>query len=87
VQGRIGKGIFFITSDSAQIVQMYDGYPIVTCNEIPNDTDHIVISSLIYQNEMYEALTRAGIAEGKIVKLYEENAFCDLAVAAEILAV
>ena len=85
--GRIGKGIFFITSDSAQIVQMYDGYPIVTCNEIPNDTDHIVISSLIYQNEMYEALTRAGIAEGKIVKLYEENAFCDLAVAAEILAV
>lgn len=82
---RIKCRVFFIVTQNNDNVADYMGYPVVTPASIPENTSHIIISSLLYQDDMYEQLIKAGIVEEKIVELYGENAFCDLPVIAEVL--
>jgi hypothetical protein len=54
------------------------GKEVVTCNEIKDNTDYIIVSSLIYQKEMIENLENIGIDNSRIVKLYSEYDKYDL---------
>lgn len=66
--GEIKCKLFFIVSEKNQDIFM--GRKVVTCNEIPVDTE-IIISSRIYQNEMFRTLLESGIEEERIITLYD----------------
>ncbi len=85
--GDIPNDIFFIITQNIQGLTDFKGYPLTTCDNIPEKVDLIVISSLTYQEDMMEQLITVGIDENKIVKLYGEREFLDLSVVAEMLVV
>lgn len=81
--GEINCELFFIVSEKNK--DYFMGRKVVTCNEIPIDTD-IVISSRIYQNEMLRTLLDSGIEEERIITLYNLplNRTCDMITFADV---
>lgn len=75
--GEIYSKVFFIVSSSDGVLE-FCGKPIFSCNEISCDTDYIILSSYLYQQEMYDNLCKIGFDKEKIFTLYEENDICDL---------
>ena len=56
----------------------YCNRTVISCCEIPENIDCILLSSMPYQNEMKKNLLCYGIDTDKIVTLYEEGDICDL---------
>ncbi len=81
--GEINCELFFIVSEKKQDTFM--GREVVTCNEIPIGSD-LVISSRIYQNEMFNTLLESGIEKEKIITLYVPplDCTCDVITFAEV---
>lgn len=75
--GEINCELYFINTDCRKGLS-FCGRPIVSCADIPEDTECIVLSSQIYQEEMRKNLLFEGIAEEKIVSFYEKDDICDL---------
>jgi hypothetical protein len=59
--------------------------PVLTCNQIPEDVDYIIVSSLLYQNEITENLKKYGINTSKIYTLYCGDEWFDMVVALGVL--
>lgn len=78
--GEILSELYFIVSVPGE-QRDYLGRKVVFCGEIPKDTDCIVISSLIYQDEMIKQLQKYEIETQKIVTLYSRQDKRDLVVA------
>ena len=64
--GKIQSNIFFIVTENIQKLDHYGGYSLVTCTDIPCDVDFIVLSSLPFQQDMYNQLVKEGISPKKI---------------------
>lgn len=75
--GEIHSNIFFIVS-SNEGVSDFCGKPIFLYNEIPCNVDYIVLSSYLYQQEMYNNLCEIGFDEKRIFTLYKATDICDL---------
>lgn len=82
--GEITANIYFMVS-SSDCPNTFMGKQVLPCKGIPVDTDGIVLSSLIYQNEMKQQLQKYGIDEKKVIGLYEPQDKCDLVMVEEIL--
>lgn len=80
--GDISSSIYFIVTEKKEVNTFLDR-PIVSCYNIPNDTNAIVVSSRIYQNEIVEQLLRLGINEN-IYTIYKKEDVFDLVTAEKI---
>ncbi len=76
--------IFIVSKLHRESVLMADGHFVVSCDNIPEDMDLIIISSLIYQKDMIENLKKTGIDLKKIYCLYTANEIYDLCTLEEI---
>lgn len=83
--GEIKGKIFFIVTDNPKNQPKYAGYPLITYDRIPADTDRIIISSLTYKKDMLGQLEKAGIAKKIVHELYASHEFCDLLTIEDIL--
>lgn len=81
--GTIKSDFFFIVTEKNN--NSFMGKMVVSCSEIPSDTDKIVISSRIYQTEMKKQLISKGVNKNKILELYNSEDKYDLVLAEEIL--
>lgn len=81
--GTINCEIYFIVT-ARESNSTYLQKKIVSCDEIEDNTDFIVISSLIYQDEMINQLQRRNVQQEKIVTLYNNNEIYDLVLASKI---
>lgn len=75
--GKIQHELFFIVSD-VECNKFFQGKPVYGYQNIPKDTDYILLSSKVYQNDMRENLLHVGIQKNKIISLYDKNDICDL---------
>ncbi|MCD8000735.1 MAG: glycosyltransferase family 2 protein [Clostridiales bacterium] len=76
--GEILCDLYFIVTDHAADTAAYQGRRLVSCDDIPEGTDKIVVSSLFYQKDMYQELADRGIPEKTIQLLYGDKDICDL---------
>ena len=76
--GEILCDLYFIVTDRVPVTTCFQGRRLVSCDEITDRTDKIVISSLFYQKDMYRELTDRGIPEKTIQRLYGNKDICDL---------
>lgn len=83
--GEIKGKIFFIVTENPSSQSEYVGYPLLTCDRIPANTDRIIISSLTYKKDMLGQLEKAGIVKKIVHELYSGHEFCDLLTIVEIL--
>ena len=82
--GKIESYFYFIVTETKGIEKFLDKQ-VVDCNNIPHDTDKIIISSRVYQSEMKKQLIEDGIESNKIYTIYEKDEICDLVLAWNIL--
>lgn len=75
--GKIYSDIFFIVSSSEGVSNFW-GKSIFLCNELPCNTDYIVLSSYLYQQEMYNNLCEIGFDKKRIFMFYKDTDICDL---------
>lgn len=77
--GKIQAELFFITSQKNENQkQIFMNRKVFTYQDIPEDFDYIVISSYVYQGEMYMNLLNQEVKKEKIILLYTETSACDL---------
>lgn len=75
--GRISSDLFFIISGQEK-TQDFHGKKICRYTEIPDDTAYVLISSYVYQQEMYDNLMEQNFDREKVILLYKETDICDL---------
>lgn len=76
--GKIQAEFFFITSQEHENQeQVFFGRKVLSYKNIPKDVDHILVSSYVYQEEMYRNLLNQNIKKEKIILLYTETSVCD----------
>lgn len=75
--GSISADLFFVTSGQEDI-RAFHGKKVYRYTEIPDDTTYILISSYVYQQEMYDNLLEQKFDKDKILLFYEETDICDL---------
>lgn len=85
--GEIKGKIFFIVTNNSGSKSEYAGNPLFTYDQIPANTDRIIISSLTYKKDMLGQLEKVGIAKKIIHELYNYQEFCDLLTIVNILQI
>jgi hypothetical protein len=83
IVGKINCKLYFVVTDESSTGN-YCGRNVVTCDQIENNTDFIVVSSMIYQNEILENLKERKVEKEKIITLYNGNETYDLITAWKI---
>lgn len=83
--GEIKSDVFFVVSRKKSEVKNYKKYMLITCEEIPLDTNYVVISSLVYQEDMCKELGQQKFDNGKIITLYNRDDFCDVILTEKLL--
>lgn len=64
----VSEIVCYVDSDTGKQGKAFKGKPVISPGEIETvDFDFIFISSVIYQNEIYEELTRLGVESEKII--------------------
>lgn len=76
--GDITCDLYFIVTDPVQNKTNVQGIKPLGCDDIPIETDLIIISSLFYQRDMYKELIQRGIPDQLIKRLYNDDDICDL---------
>ena len=79
--GEIKSSILFIVTKKENM-DLFMGHEVVCVREIPDNIDSIVLSSLIYQNEMAVQLMQVNSLE-KSIYLYLPGECCDILTAAQ----
>lgn len=74
--GNINANISFIVSEK-QVINNKK-FQVIYINDLKDEFDNIIISSKIYQNEMFKELKNKKISKKKIISLYKEEDFVDL---------
>lgn len=74
--GKIGARITYIVSNKDGI-SVTDNEKVKTTEELSGRADFYLISSKMYQVDMYKELIRRGIDPNKIIKLYKETDYAD----------
>jgi glycosyltransferase involved in cell wall biosynthesis len=82
--GEIRCDYYFIVSKKT--TNSFMDKKVVECEEISDDTDAIVVSSMIYQDAMVERLQNNGIEPGNIITLYSKGDRYDIVFAKEVFA-
>ncbi|MCD7726289.1 MAG: glycosyltransferase [Clostridiales bacterium] len=75
--GELSEEIFFVVSTQIEN-KKYFNREIITYDQLTDDIDYIIVSSLVYQEEMVTNLSKVGISNQKIVTLYDENEAYDI---------
>lgn len=83
--GKIDSDIVFIVTENKQGIMAYQGYPVITCNQIMKEVDYILLPSLRFQKDMIETMKKNGVEEERIIKLYGNAEYCDCASVVRIL--
>lgn len=52
--GGLPKTLYVIDSNIAERDQSFEGFPVVNIRDVPKDTDTVLISSFLYEREMYQ---------------------------------
>lgn len=82
--GAIHSDVYFVVTKNGDINQYY-GKKVISCNEIAEDTDYVVISSLIYQNDILKELDYQNKMINKRITLYNQDEIYDLVVLSKII--
>ena len=82
--GNLESKIYFIVSDKCGTEKFMDR-EVVDCSSIPQETDEIIISSKVYQNEMRKCLLESGVKENIIHTIYAADEISDLVIEWKIL--
>jgi glycosyltransferase involved in cell wall biosynthesis len=83
--GEIESDLYFIVSDVTEEMY-YDGKEVRHIDDLKPETNYIIISSKLYQVEMYKKLEECSIQEGKIIRLYDEHDAVDYVIVSNILS-
>lgn len=84
--GEIRCSLYYIVTDAQQKQEEFLGRALVGCDDILPDTDMIVISSFIYQKDIYGELVKRNIPDDKIKRFYDDKEICDLICAWDVLS-
>lgn len=84
--GKIKSSYFYIVTNPLKKDEVIEDseHAVVSYQNIPEDVDLLIISSLIYGKEMMENLKKMGINSEKIYALYDADDVCDLITICEI---
>lgn len=82
--GRIQANLFFLVSSEDERKEFWNR-KVFCYKKMPKDVNCILISSFVYQKEMYRNLLEQGIGADRICFLYTEKSICDLTMAVRIL--
>lgn len=82
--GNIEANIYFIVTEKNGKDKFLDR-KVVVYNEIPHNTDKIIVSSKVYQNEMKDRLIESMVRRDKIHLIYADEEICDLVLAWKVL--
>ena len=74
--GKIECNFFYILTKTKE--NKYQEKEVYSVNDLPVEWDQIIVSSLIYQHEMREAIAEAGVDINKVEYIYYENETRDL---------
>lgn len=74
--GEIECELFYILTKAQE--KKYQEKDVYSINALPIEWDQIIVSSYIYQDEMREAITEAGVDINKVEYIYSENETRDL---------
>ena len=80
--GEIKSQIVFILSNKQ--INEYLGYEVISCEEVSDDIDAIIITSYTYQDEMKNNLIKNNVNENKIFLAHDKDLF-DSYIARELL--
>ena len=83
--GGIEANIYFIVTEKNGKDKFLDR-KVIACNEIPSNTDKIIVSSKVYQKEMKDRLIESLVRSDKIHSIYADEEICDLVLAWKVLA-
>lgn len=81
--GNIYADIYFIVSEKEK--DSYRNKRVYGCNEIPWDTEAIIISSKIHEEEMLNSLEESQVDFAEIITIYNQNEKYDLVFLSEII--
>lgn len=79
----INCDLYFVVTKGASN-STYFGEKVVSCDAIDENTDFIVISSLVYQDEMLNQLKKRKVRQEQIITLYNNSEIYDLVLAGKI---
>lgn len=82
--GKIQANLFFLVSSEYERKE-FRNREVFCYKKMPENTGCILISSFVYQKEMYRNLLEQGIGADRICFLYTEKSICDLTMAVRIL--
>ena len=53
--GATFDGVFIIDGSAVSNEQEFEGFPVVNVRDVPKDTEFVLISSFIYEQELYDS--------------------------------
>lgn len=71
--GALPAELFLLDSYAASGEQEFAGLPVINIRDIPADTDQIIISSFLYEQELYENAEKYAKEHVKINRLYQDE--------------
>lgn len=82
--GEVNAELIFVQTEAKE-EECFEGHKVLSVKDIPEEVGDIVISSMIYQEEMKQILLKNGIGDRTIYTLYDDRDLCDLVMAHKIL--
>lgn len=66
-------GLFIIDSSTASGMQEFEGLPVVNIRDVPNDTEFVLISSFLYEQELYDTAIRYLSGHIHVERMYQNE--------------
>ena len=64
---------FIIDSNEESGIQKFDGLSVLNVKDVPEDTDMVIISSFLYEHEMYHTALKYLSKRIKVEKIYKNE--------------
>ena len=71
--GKLSEDLFLLDSYAISGEQEFEGMPVINIRDVPMDTDRIIISSFLYEQELYENAEKYAPKHVKIERLYQNE--------------
>ncbi len=71
--GKLSQDLFLLDSYAVSGEQEFEGMPVLNIRDIPMDTDRIIISSFLYEQELYESAEKYASGHVEIERIYQNE--------------
>ncbi len=72
-RGKLPADLFLLDSHAASGEWEFEGLSVINIRDIPADTDQIIISSFLYDQELYENAVKYAREHVKINRIYQNE--------------